>query len=91
MRVSNSLNAVDFRIGCTFTANCDFLLVWIALPKNHSFNLLNMLPAYYKNKLAIGSFFYSVSFPTIFGRVTLDLHVPYTCSSIRKLQIKLSC
>lgn len=57
MRVSNSLNAVDFRIGCTFTANCDFLLVWIALPKNHSFYLLNMLPAYYKNKLAIGILF----------------------------------
>lgn len=68
MRVSNSLNAFDFRIGCSFTANCDFLLVWIALPKNHSFYLLNMLPAYYKNKLAIGSFFYSVSFPTIYGR-----------------------
>lgn len=61
MRVSNSLNAVDFRIGCTFTANCDFLLVWIALPKNHSFYLLNMLPAYYKNKLAIGFF---IQFPS---------------------------
>lgn len=67
MCVFNFLNVVDFRIGCIFIVNCDFLLVWIVLFKNYLFYLFNMLFVYYKNKFVIGSFFYLVFFLIIFG------------------------